>query len=109
MEINGKLYEMRNLIDILIKEELEKGTKKYGEFSSRHEAIAVINEEVEEFHNELFDIEKGLEDYWNNIKKNTYDKELLLHLEAASYCAIEELIQVAAMISKAKRLERRDI
>lgn len=91
----------------LIENELREANNKFPEFQSRHEAYGVLKEELD-------DIGTGiLIDYWQHCRNDKYNKygnkdtnNLLDCLEAAVNCAMKELIQVGAMIQKAKFLEK---
>lgn len=103
-----------NSIEGLIEHELYEANQKFPQFQSRHEAFAVMLEEYEELTNEIEDIETGiLEDYWNNYCKNSKANlpnvdTLLDCLDAGIICAIKELIQLGAMVRKAKMFEKED-
>jgi len=111
----------------LIENELKAANTKFPPFNSRHEAYGVLKEEYEEIKEEIDDIGIGiLKDYWKLCRKlknknqvapglidkgyySTYgDKEakkLLDNLEAAINCSFKELLQLGAMVQKAKKLE----
>lgn len=98
------------MINKLIQEELEKANKKFPAFSNRHEAYAVMKEEIEEVIENLESLIEELHDeYWNCCKLNK-TKQVVNHvlkcMEIDCYKSIEELIQVGAMIEKAKVLEK---
>lgn len=115
------------ILDKLIENELNKANKQNPPFHSRHEAYGVLKEEYEELKAEIDDVGTGiLEDYWKLAKKfkhkNTVnqtlvedgyysiygDKEtnkLLNFLEASIKCSFKELLQLGAMVKKAKNLE----
>ena len=83
--------------------ELEKADAIYPEFSSPHEAYAVIKERIEKTRNELDTAKVFLWEYWNDIKNNTSDKDhvwLTSLYNHAFYCAAEALV-LAAIAQKA--------
>jgi hypothetical protein len=108
------INKLQNTIKNLVEIELKEANKKHSAtFQTRHEAYAVLKEELQEALIEIVDIVNGLEqDYFNNhcmkdkqfVPKNTL--RLLDCLEASTKCAIYELIQFNAMINKAKLLEK---
>lgn len=99
----------------LIENELKAANKKFTPFQSRHEAYGVLLEEYEEIKEEIDDIGTGIiKDYWRlcrDSKTKAYgDMEanrLLDCLDAAINCAFKELIQLGAMVQKAKTLENK--
>lgn len=109
MENNNKDFMINELINI----ELIKANRKFPLFQSRHEAYGVILEELEELESEIKDIRIGiLVDYWQKYCKNSKANlpninNLLDCLSSGIKCAINELIQLGAMIEKAKMLENK--
>jgi hypothetical protein len=98
----------------LIENELKAANDKFPPFQSRHEAYGVLLEEYEELSAEIDDIGTGiLKNYWRlcreSKKRDSEEaKKLLEALEAAINCSFQELIQLGAMIQKAKELEGRN-
>lgn len=94
----------------LIQEELEKANKKFPAFASRHEAYAVMKEELEEALDNLESLIETLHDeYWMCTKLDKTEQVTTHTLKCMGIdCskAIEELIQVGAMIEKAKEVEK---
>lgn len=82
-------------------------TTNYGmEYNSEHEGFAVLLEELEEAQAEFCDamIKKGL--YWRLIKgeeMNFTKPEVLDLLEKSATAAIQELVQVVAVVHKIKK------
>jgi hypothetical protein len=97
---------MSDAIKKLIDLELERANNKFPQFKSRHEAYGVMLEEVEEAAEELEDIYEGITvDYWAACRRDKEEvADLLIHLENGVNCAIKELIQLGAMIQKAKKI-----
>jgi hypothetical protein len=99
----------------LIENELKAANDKFPPFHSRHEAYSVLLEEYQEFKEEIDDIGEGiLVDYWKLCRgsKNFSHEEakrLLDCLETAINCAFKELIQLGAMVKKAKNLEKKQL
>jgi hypothetical protein len=93
---------IKKLIDL----ELERANSKFPRFMSRHEAYGVMLEEVEEAAEELEDVYEGITvDYWAVCRRDKEEvADLLIHLENGVNCAIKELIQLGAMIQKAKKI-----
>lgn len=95
----------------LIKEELNNANKKFPQFQSKHEAYAIMKEELEEVIEELNQLSKGvLNDYWSLCRNSKQDNEVkttktLAVLSLKCLNSIHELIQVGAMIEKAKIFE----
>jgi hypothetical protein len=106
-----------NIILDLIEEELKEANNIYPLFQTQHEAYGVMREELEEAWDEFKLIKKGiLIDYWD-LCKNDKDgdkairikviNELLRLLEGDVINCIKELIQLGAMLKKAKMLNDR--
>lgn len=82
-------------------------TTNYGmEYNSEHEGFAVLLEELEEAQAEFCDsmTQKGL--YWRLIKgekMNFTKSEVLDQLEKSATAAIQELVQVVAVVKKIKK------
>jgi hypothetical protein len=99
----------------LIENELKAANDKFPPFQSRHEAYGVLLEEYEELSAEIDDIGTGiLKNYWRlcreSKKRDSEEaKKLLEALEAAINCSFKELIQLGAMIQKAKILEEKQL
>jgi len=97
------------MLDKLINEELERANKKFPPFQILHEAWAVTLEEVQELEREVELLRFFMEDYWRLCKdsKNTTNKQIekmLNNLDTTIISAFEELIQIAAMVKKARGL-----
>ena len=79
--------------------------------NSRYEVYGVFKDKYEKIKEEIDDIGEGiLVDYWKlcrGSKKRGHEeaKKLLDCLEAAINCSHQELIQLDAMVKKAKNLE----
>lgn len=108
MEI-GKFQKISKMME----EELEDANEKFMQFNSRHEAYGVILEELQEANEEINDVKLGInENYWKmcryskKIKYNSKEiKVLLACLESGIVNCIHEMIQLGAMIKKARQLE----
>lgn len=96
---------IENQIDALIDAEYASANKKFAMFGSRHEAYAVIREEVDELAEASEDTEKTTRFIWEDVKRNSsnevINKELDMIEKRARHTAIEA-IQVAAMCRKWK-------
>jgi len=90
-------------INQLVEDEYKRASEKFGKkFNSSHEAYAVILEEFEEASHESDMFEKGIGQYWNNVKSNdSIQKVWLVVTQDCAKKAIAEWIQVAAMCHKA--------
>jgi hypothetical protein len=92
----------KELVTLACKEEL-RNAKSYGEFyNSPHEGYAIAKEELEETRDNLNQVERLLEEIWQNIKDND-DEELVANLiTAKSYAVLTvyETLQVCAVLEK---------
>ena len=97
---------MKELLTSIVRRaeaELEKADAIYPEFSSPHEAYAVIKERIEKTRNELDTAKVFLLEYWNDIKNNTSNKNSvwLTSLYNHAFCCAAEAIVLAATAQKA--------
>lgn len=96
------LFEVKELID----KELKRAEDKFGAVNnSDHESYAVLLEEWEEFVQTLNGIEANLNRFWEAVKTNcSFDTKTKYLLEMKKFVesSLGELIQVAAMVKKAK-------
>lgn len=97
------MKQLLNSVETLISEELERANKDNPLFNSRHEGIAVIEEEVWEAKKEFNAVEPIL----TTIKKDVYGictdeyiNERVKQLKEYATRSAAELIQVAAMCDK---------
>lgn len=83
--------------------ELEKAAAIYPEFSSPHEAYAVIKERIEKTRNELDTAKVFLWEYWNDIKNNNSNENSLwlTSLYNHAFCCAAEALVLAATAQKA--------
>ena len=83
--------------------ELEKADAIYPEFSSPHEAYAVIKERIEKTRNELDTAKVFLWEYWNDIKNNNSNENSLwlTSLCNHAFCCAAEALVLAATAQKA--------
>lgn len=105
--MNGKDLE---ILMNLVNSELIQANKKFPQFQSRHESYAVMKEEIEEAKEEILNLwDYYLEyNFWTATredKERSEVKPILESMESTAIAAIQELIQVVAMIQKAMRLE----
>lgn len=96
------MKELKEAVEKLVSEELERANKKFPMFHSVHEGYAVLKEEIEETENEVDELKMRLDYLWNNIRLDLIgdmhaDKIYNLSINAAA-----EAIQVAAMAQKYK-------
>lgn len=82
---------------------LEKTDAASPEFSSPHEAYAVIKERIEKTRNELDTAKVFLWEYWNDIKNNTSNENsvCLTSLYNHAFCCAVEAITLVATAQKA--------
>ena len=87
----------------LVEKELEEANKNFPLFHSKHEAYAVIKEEVEETATNTEDVKNELCFLWSSIKANNNEfiKETFQDLKEDSIRTACEAIQTAAMAQKA--------
>lgn len=91
-------------VKVLVQNELGMASGVYGyKFNSKHEAYAVILEEVEEAEDEFNGINYRLKNIWHEIKENIDCDTNLSLLERYAINLACEAIQVAAMARKAMR------
>ena len=102
-KINKRIKELITSIVCRAEAELEKTEGTYPEFSSPHEAYAVIKERIEKTRNELDTAKVFLWEYWNDIKNNTSDKDhvWLTSLYNHAFCCAAEALVLAATAQKA--------
>lgn len=83
--------------------ELEKADAIYPEFSSPHEAYAVIKERIEKTRSELDTAKVFLWEYWNDIKNNNSNENSvwLTSLCNHAFCCAAEALVLAATAQKA--------
>lgn len=96
------------MIKDLVRKELLNAIMVNGQHHSKHEAYAVLKEEIEEAEDEIKELCERVDVLWFAIRKD-WDKYIEKHLELLGETtdrAIKELIQVAAMIEKFKIYER---
>ena len=100
MSINDRLLQ-------IVEEEIARSIEKHGRLNSRHEAYAVMLEELEEAGRDLYTLEDAMDRFWDHTKHNWHE---YVDKTPACICnsalnAAAELIQVAAMAEKFKRQE----
>lgn len=93
---------MKESIEKLIAEELQKANAKFPPFASRHEGAAVIREEIEEAEQELQNLQTNHNIFWQYIKRKGEPGEChyLAKMREKAINLTEEAIQVAAMCDK---------
>ena len=86
-----------------IEKEIENAETWGKNFSSNHEAYAVLKEEVEEASEELDKVKSSLNIYWHAIRTNAYKncmEQCVKVIEDATFSTIKELVQVMAVCHK---------
>lgn len=91
---------MRNKIEQLLVDELKRATNAHGEFTSHHEAYAVTLEEIEEMLDDIKHANKTMDIIWQQVKSNSVDRFSLAVMQCDLIRALEEGVQVAAMLAK---------
>lgn len=90
--------------------ELDRALRDHGEFSGRLEGWAKLLEEIEEAADELIAAFEGVmelkESVLHGSMSDSNERELLSKIHRRSQCGAAELIQVAAMATKFRRLYR---
>lgn len=87
-------------IQELADEELKEANKKYPQFSSDHEAYAVILEELEETEENVKAMRYCMEVMWCCVKRDKEPRKSVEDLKRFALRAAAEAIQVAAMCDK---------
>lgn len=99
MESAAKLH-----IEALIQDEVERIISLHGLFNSDHEALAVIQEEIEEAQEDMDIVYRKHRFWWEMIRENrTEVLDIVDDIERFAIGAIKELVQVAACCRKYKR------
>lgn len=96
------MKELLNDIETLISEELERANKDNPLFHSRHEGLAVIEEEVWETMYEITNIEELSKKIRVNVFYDSTEEasSFVKKLRRIALLAAAELVQVAAMCDK---------
>lgn len=98
-ETNNALVLCENL-------ELSQARAEHGEsFASRHEAYAVILEELQEAQQQIERLNKAVDMFWRDIKSDVADNRInydCYDIQTAAHLAAMELCQVIACARKAK-------
>lgn len=100
------MFELIADVEALVQDELERANKKFPLFRSRHEGVAVIEEEVYETSNEL----SLLVDQFNELKRCVFEDEVASAVDIYRYASnlACEAIQVAAMAEKFEMSEEEE-
>lgn len=102
---------LKDSVSNLADHELIRAKGEYGEFNSRHEAYAVLKEEIEEMQEELNDLDISLTMIWEGIKNDNESEDMqntLGYAEKEITSALAEGVQVLAMVRKFKEFEFED-
>lgn len=91
---------VRKDVESLIRKEIESANKMFPLFSSRHEACAVILEEIQEVEDKLEKVNKTFKSIWNITKNDSYEENEVFRLKNSAVSMAVEAIQVAAMAQK---------
>ncbi len=96
------MHELFKSVETLIQEELDRANKKFPLFRSRHEGVAVIEEEVYEVTQEWKLVGNG----FSNMKEAVFTDQEEIETGLLEYHAcllVCEAIQVAAMARKFRK------
>ena len=96
-------------VRLLVKKELRAANQKFPMFHSAHEGWAVIREEMSEADTERYLLNQWIEyRMWNEVKGDLkIQKEDLKEMQYHAVRMAVEAIQLAAMICKLERSQRR--
>lgn len=101
-KVSKEEFKVFSQVDELVQDELERANDEFGNFSSMHEGISVLLEEIEEAEFVLKAIKKLYGSTWEGVKADDYVGQFgnvsKLYLKAMFLAA--ESIQVAAMAEK---------
>lgn len=86
--------------------ELEAAVQNFPMYASKHEAYAVLKEEVEELQDAVNEVNTMLEYLWKKVKENEDVEDNLVYIVNAAQHAAVEAIQVAAVAVKAELSEK---
>lgn len=90
------------------RKELHRALKDHGEFSGKLEGWAKLLEEIEEAADELIGAFEGVmelkESVLHGSMTDSEERELLIRIHRRARCGAAELIQVATMATKFRRL-----
>ncbi len=95
-------------IDLLSETEKYRGEMMYGPNHSRHEGIAVFQEEFDEMEEEYDKLVLLKTELWNQVKDDAKRSEVSETLEKMHQVSLKmaaELVQTIAMISKMESFE----
>ncbi len=96
------MNKLKGGVENLINQEYVLSSEKHGyQFSSYHEAYAVIKEEIEEAQAELGAVHKHFRIFWDGVKHDAIRADEIKRIAQSAHLAACELIQVATMAYKA--------
>ena len=96
------MFELIADVEVLVQDELERANKKFPLFRSRHEGVAVIEEEVYEVSNDYRD----MCNHFSILKERVFRDKENINTSMLEYyaCLLAcEAIQVAAMARKFRK------
>ena len=102
------MTELYNKVHLMAVEELHKANEKWPEFSSKHEAIGVLDEEIYEAAEELEVFERFSKELHKAVYRDFDMARPLTQVERALAAAIAEGIQCLAMCKKFRCLIERE-
>lgn len=94
------MEKLKNEIKNLVADEIERALEVHGRHHSRHEAYAVIKEEVEEADDALVSVKQMLAHTWEFIKGDDDPSKAMKRIGEWAEHLAAEAIQVAAMAQK---------
>lgn len=99
------MIELAKTVEKLSQQEYFRASKQHGKVNySDHESYSVILEELQEAEEDILELRKRLENFWNLVKANSDDytkSGSLAGVYSSAILGACELIQVAAMAHKA--------
>lgn len=96
------MTKLMTKLEPLILAELNEANKNYPLFSSRHEGIAVIREEIDEAYYSMSATENNWNGLWHDVKNDNYDflTDDIRDLRESAKNLAGEAIQICAMCDK---------
>jgi len=94
------MKELREQIQQLVSEELDRANGKFGAFNSIHEGYAVILEETEEAEHDFQMIQWNMNELWMKVKSDEVTPRVANDIKKYAINLAAEAIQIAAMAEK---------
>ena len=94
------MKELREQIQQLVSEELDRANGKFGAFNSTHEGYAAILEETEEAEHDFQMIQWNMNELWMKVKSDEVTPRAANDIKKYAINLAAEAIQIAAMTEK---------